>query len=77
MRSWSNTIDAVSFCEVITEFLMEHPSPNGPSAPVERAPLLSIPRKVCIYYPHCDICAMQYAFSLLLFIAQFNDIFIY
>lgn len=45
MRSWSNTIDAVSFCEVITEFLMEHPSPNGPSAPVEHAPLLSIPRK--------------------------------
>ncbi|XP_053204042.1 uncharacterized protein LOC128388639 [Panonychus citri] len=59
MRSWSNTIDAVSFCEVVTEFLMEHPSPNGPNAPVERLPSLPISRRVINPNPYEETEEMQ------------------
>jgi hypothetical protein len=31
LRSWT-TIDSVTFCDLVTEFLMEHPSPSGATA---------------------------------------------
>jgi hypothetical protein len=29
LRSWSNITDSVTFCDLVTEFLTDHPSPNG------------------------------------------------
>lgn len=29
LRSWNTITDSVTFCDLVTEFLLDHPSPNG------------------------------------------------
>lgn len=45
MSSWSNgSLDPVTFCDKITDFLLEHPSPDGSVQP--KQPQSDIKKKV-------------------------------
>ncbi|CAG2169931.1 unnamed protein product [Oppiella nova] len=44
LRQWT-TIDPVSFCDLVTEFLHDYPSPSGTSANIESIPASALTRK--------------------------------